>query len=177
MFHLVFALLMYLACVAQAGLRTDVAFGPVAPDWLGLMLVMALLTFDQKAALVWAAVVGLLADCLTAEALGIGMTCAVVIACVAQRLGLPGRNDSLLSVGMIAFLVVFALGLTSSTARLFVADVQVDAVRHVLVVTGTAAYSAVLAVALRLLWRAARQTGRGIIHMRSAEFGMRNDRS
>ena len=127
--HGVLFLLTYLAAVLQAGghFRLSGDAGPIA--YLPLMFVLGMFLFNDWRAIVWAAFVGFISDCLKPDAVGVDMLCAVLVTGIALRMR-RGRRANLPTVAklLMAAGVVFAFQLLSATLSVAVARETADAV-------------------------------------------------
>jgi rod shape-determining protein MreD len=99
--HGLLLIVTYLVAVLQASghFRLHNDGGPVA--FLPLVFVLAVFLFNDWRAVVWAAVMGLVSDCLKPGAVGIDMLCAVLVAGVALRLRRGKRSNPPLIVRML----------------------------------------------------------------------------
>jgi rod shape-determining protein MreD len=120
--HVLLFILTYLAAVLQAGGHFQLPGdgGPVA--FLPLVFVLAVFLFNDWRGIVWAGGGGLVSDCLKADAIGVDMLCAVLVAGVALRMRRGKRVNSPVIVNLLfAAGMVFAFGLLSQALSVTVA--------------------------------------------------------
>jgi rod shape-determining protein MreD len=153
MTHLLLALITYAAFVAQSSLATEIRIAGASPDFLLLVIVVALVKLDDWKALAWAALAGLLIDTLATDHLGIGLVVATLTALVVQLVCRRESEWSLWSIIALSFVVVFTSSLVLSSIRICLASVPVDTGHHFLVVLGQSAYSATVIAVLSLFCR------------------------
>jgi rod shape-determining protein MreD len=79
----------YLAFVWQAALRPELTWNGYAPNFLALALLLVMWSLSDISALIVAAVLGLLSDCLVTRSLGNDMLCFLVVANVLQTICPP----------------------------------------------------------------------------------------
>ncbi|HID22414.1 MAG TPA: rod shape-determining protein MreD, partial [Planctomycetaceae bacterium] len=97
--------------VAQVALRDDLAVGDVRPDYLWAAVAYVAFALDGPRAVIWAAILGLVVDCLSAGPLGPGMLVAAVTTWFVQRsrAARPSEDASSAWFGRILFVVVTML--------------------------------------------------------------------
>ncbi|GAB4140807.1 MAG: hypothetical protein Tsb009_10340 [Planctomycetaceae bacterium] len=131
--HLIIAILTYLALVLQAGWRESIVIGSFSPLFLPMLLAMVAVTVEGPAAIFWAAIIGLISDCLAAEALGIEMLGAILVVFVVQK-NISGRQriseNASVPLGlwaMILFLMTEVLLVFSRAMRLLISGQTIEA--------------------------------------------------
>lgn len=144
MAHLGFFVLLYIACVLDAGRLGGLTADAVQPGFLFLAMITAVLSLGQRSAILWAAVAGLLSDCLAGGPLGVDMLLFVWLAWLWQ-LGIAGKEHS---SGLIMTLATFATGFlwqfSGHSIRLLLAGQACDHSLLMWQVTATAATSSLL---------------------------------
>ncbi|MCH8830206.1 MAG: hypothetical protein IID45_11575 [Planctomycetes bacterium] len=154
--HVCLAITTYAALVLQTGWSARLTAGDILPVFLPLMIVVAIFGLKGPAALVWAAVIGLLGDCLTAEPLGIEMLCALSVTFVAGRMladrtvGSSSRLPSLRLFVLVTFLTVESMLIVSTAARVLLTGRTVSAASLLSATSASAAYSTLIALAVYL---------------------------
>ncbi|MEX0728250.1 MAG: rod shape-determining protein MreD [Planctomycetaceae bacterium] len=78
--HFYLAALLYLAAVLQMGNFLNIAGWFANPAWVWLVLIAAVRHVERPAVMVWGAVIGLCADCVSAGPLGLQLICGVILA-------------------------------------------------------------------------------------------------
>lgn len=158
--HLTLAGLAYVALVVQASVVPAMASGALEPRFLWLAALGAVLLFDGAAGLVWAAVLGLLSDCLCPGPLGIDLTLAALSAALVQRLIPSESRRSFVVVAATVGVGLMVLASGSFAARLWLAGTPVDPA-HVLTISfGTALSTLACGTALWLASRVIAQLAR-----------------
>lgn len=155
--HIRLAILAYFAVVAQTVLGGAIEIGGYAPDFLLLVLVTAIVTLDGWQTILWAAILGLLGDCLTPERLGLGMITVTLTATLVQRVCRREEGWSLASIVVVSFITVFIAVLTVSSLRILLAGRVVDVSWLLGDILGRAGYSTAVALGIAALWRAIRR--------------------
>jgi rod shape-determining protein MreD len=160
--HLGLAALVYIAAAGQAVLAPRLVVAGATPEFLLLAAVAAVLSIRGWSALVWAALIGLIGDCLSDRPPGAGMLAAVIVLLFVQR-GLHARPQ----ISPVQFAVICTVGialivLIRETIASVVAGHALDAPALLLDSASTAAYAALLGLALRLIW-----------HVTTARFSLR----
>lgn len=150
--NIAFALLTYVALVLQASVAPHISFEQAEPNFLMLVLVLALQVVDGWQAIVWAAVSGFLADCLMPEPLGTCMLTSTVAALLVQSSTIRRLRHSALTSVPLAFGTIFSVLLLSAAARLVLAGVHSTNFdpRFTLV---SAAYTVTIGTAALAAWR------------------------
>ncbi len=149
-------ILTYVALVLESSVRTEIAVKGIAPSFLLLVVFAAVLLIDGWPALIWAALAGLLSDCLQPGQLGIDMMCATVVAYVVQR-AIRGRStESTFAIACVNFLMILTIAMASSVVRHPPAPGSDDLMQLLMPALGVAAYSAMLGLVCMTLWRFAR---------------------
>jgi rod shape-determining protein MreD len=156
--YIALILITYIALVLQAGLSSRMALGPISPNFLALVVVMAVFTHNGWKALLGAAIAGFLSDCLAPQGLGIGMLCATLVALTMQPRMRHRFGNSAIVLTLLSFLIVLTISLASTTCRMLLAGVAVDAGPQSLIAAGTAAYSALLGLCGLTCWRLVKRT-------------------
>ena len=150
--HIIILLLTYVAAVGQTSLRSELTIGAATPDFLWLVLVAIVLSIDGWPAIVWAALVGLLADCIAGGRLGSGMLAVLLVVGVAQTLQQTRSSRSALMVPLWLCFIVFATGLLSWLAQVLLAEQLVNNWTAVLQVLLSATYTSLLGLASIVCW-------------------------
>ncbi|MEX1230310.1 MAG: rod shape-determining protein MreD [Planctomycetaceae bacterium] len=78
--HYLLAALLYVAAALQMGGILHLADWFVNPAWVWLVLIAAVRHVERPAVMVWGAVIGLCADCVSAGPLGLQLICGVILA-------------------------------------------------------------------------------------------------
>ncbi len=153
MWHVVFAALAYLAMIAQTVWPAEAAVRGMQPDFLALLLAGALLVFQRRGALVWCAIAGFLADCLSGERLGVGMFLAVLVTLVLGKFVTPRANRSAVFATFLTFVLVFIFSASLAAIRLALQHERVAVeglmIGHAIV----AGYSSLIGLVLLVVWR------------------------
>lgn len=138
----------YLAFVWQASLRPELAWNGYSPNFLVLALLLALWSLTDLTALVAAAGLGLLSDCLANGSLGSDMFCFLIVANVLQMVCPPRlvRHPGwLLGLALLATVLieVSTMALRGTLSR----DISMptDFLHYALTAFGDGLYSALLA--------------------------------
>lgn len=104
-----FLLLFYLAYSLQATVRPEISWHACSPNFLVIFLILCLWNVSEAWGLVFAAVAGLLSDCLAPNLLGADMLCFLVCSVLLQIVCPPHliRHPGLLLVlvNVTAFLI------------------------------------------------------------------------
>ncbi len=87
--HYLLILAGYLAFVWQAALRPELAWNGYSPNFLVLALLLVMWSLNDITALIAAAGLGLLSDCLATRSLGNDMLCFLVVANILQTVCSP----------------------------------------------------------------------------------------
>jgi rod shape-determining protein MreD len=142
--HICLILLTYLALVLQTGVRGPLALNGITPTFLPLVLLIVIFFFEGPSALLWAAVIGFLDDCLTPRELGVGMICATCILYLAQRRLRLRPAESVISVMLYGGFTIFGLLLTTSMFRTLLNGEPIKTVSQFTPVIGTAVYTSLI---------------------------------
>lgn len=144
----------YLAFAWQAALRADIAWHGYSPNFLVLVLIVALWSMNDVSALFAAAVLGLLSDSLAARHLGSDMLCYLAVAVLLQVACPPKllRHYSLVIVLVLIATILIEFSTTALRAMLSqdVADIDgIGAMTYLnwgIVALGCGLYTALVAV-------------------------------
>lgn len=146
------ALLTYAAIVLQIGARAGLSIDGVSPDFLLLALSLTICVLRDRSAVVWAAVIGFLADCLVTGPLGIIMFAAVA-AVYLLRILFPFRPESSIRASTaICFLLTWTVRLASTAAAALVSGTDIDGLSLLTITASIAVYTAVLFCGLRIVY-------------------------
>ncbi len=145
--------LLYFAMVAQGSLASEIVIGTITPDFLLMVLVAAIVLLDGWPAIVWAAMIGLAADCLAPDQLGLGMVAATIAALTAQRLRGDRAVESAVWMTIAMFFIVLGITLGLTLVRVTVTNYRIDWQAIALVASGTAVYSTAIMFAIVIIWR------------------------
>ncbi len=158
MHQLGFVLFTYLAAVLAVGAGSPSLAGVgIGPHFLFLVVVTAVVYFENWTALVWAAVAGSVSDCLFAGPLGVEMACFTAAAFfLLHRLRRPA-SPGVVRLTLLTFATVLAALAVSNTVRLLITGRQFDHARLVLLITSTAAMTALVVGGFRALQTLARK--------------------
>ena len=137
-------LLAYFALVLQTSLRGPLVISGITPVFLPLVLLVVIFFFEGPSALVWAAVIGLLDDCLTPEKLGTGMICATCLLYLAQRRLRLRPAESIFSVMLFGGFTLFGLLLATSMLRTLLNGESIGSVSQFTPIIGTALYTSLI---------------------------------
>ena len=155
MHQLGFGLVLYAAAVLQGGGTVGLFGLAVQPHCLMLVVIVAVLYFENWTALLWAALAGLLSDCLSTGPLGVDVAGFVAAALfLQQRVRRPSRLSAV-RLTWLTFGMVFTTLAFSNTIRLLITGRQFDHARLVLLVFATALVSAFTVGGFRLFQAAA----------------------
>nr|AUN35836.1 hypothetical protein [uncultured bacterium] len=158
-------LLSYAALVAQISQREGIAVGGVSPDFLALVLLAAAFWLNGTSAVAWAALSGLLADCLASTQPGIRMLIAtLLVAGVQTCIGPEWRKSGFVQV-LLGFALVCALLTGTEVAHLLLAHQPIVFPKIWSPLVSTALYTSALAIGLRTVWKTASR----IVPVRSTE--------
>lgn len=146
-------LLAYVAAVLQTNAELNSVLGMFAPNLLMLVLVTAAMKIRGWPAIVWAAGLGLLADCLTAERLGVQMICATLAAWLIQRALDERWGESAWSIALLCFSTIFLVTFAANLARMLLSERQVGMGEFFQATIGTSTSSALLALFTVWFWR------------------------
>jgi rod shape-determining protein MreD len=142
--------LIYVALVADATAGEALAVGGIRPAWLLLAATVALSTVGDGTALAWAALAGLLHDCLGAGGLGAGMLCATTVAWLVRRTTRLGPGESLWLVAAIGLPALVAMHLGTSILSALVDRQPIAFISVATRSLQTAALTGAIGLALRL---------------------------
>ena len=170
MHQLGFVLFTYLAAVLFVGTGSPELLGVgIQPHYLLLVVITAVLYFQDWTALVWAAAAGLLSDGFSSGPLGVDMASFTLAAFFMlhqlRRQTTPGG----VQLTVLCFGVTFATLTLSNTLRLLLTNRSFDHARLVLLITSTAMATALVVGGFRLL----QAVGRRVMlrsHRRAASF-------
>lgn len=152
MHQLGFVLFTYLAAVLHVGTGQAMWAGVgVQPHYLLLVVITAVLYFQDWTALVWAAAAGLLSDGLSSGPLGVEMASFTMAAFFLQHRLRRHTSPGALRIMLLCFLATFATLALSNTLRLLITSRSFDHARLVLLVTSTAMATALLVGGFRML--------------------------
>ena len=146
-------LLAYVALVVETSLADRLIAGGTQLSLLPLVVVAAVLTIDGWPGVAFAAMVGLLADCLSSGPLGVEMFCAVWVALAIQQVRRERAPKSALVLTGLSFFAVFAIAFSSAVLRHVFAGQAVVFAEAIPAVTWVAAVSALVCFATVLTWR------------------------
>ena len=149
--------LLYCALIAQSSVAPAIAIGASVPDFLLMLLVAVVVLLDGWPVIVWAAGIGLAADCLAPDRLGIGVVTATVAALVAQRLRGERGAGSAVSITLATFLIVLTVSLTACLTQAALSNRPADLKTVALFASGSAVYSAAVSLALIAIGRTAKR--------------------
>ena len=155
--HIGLVILVYSALILQISLRPQIMIGSVGPDFLTLTTAIAAFLLPGRTAIVWSAVIGLLADTLAGGPLGVEMFCAVGVTFAFHTIVVPGNNRSWLSSFLFGFPFIFTLLLTSSAARGLMVGQHIDWAPLTALSAWTSVYSTLLFFVLLWLFAKGRQ--------------------
>lgn len=178
MIQIPFFITVYVALVFQVELRDPLLIGTAAPDFLALLVAAALFLHQQRTALVWTAVIGLLMDAIATGPLGISMLVCTGVALIVQLRPGVSRRSSAMALAVYSGLIVFAILWASEGARMVLAGRPVEPLAFSLACAGSALYSGCVGLAALLVGRILRRltpwrTSRNDIH--SARHRMLTD--
>ena len=137
-------LLVYFALVLQTGVRGPLAINGITPVFLPLVLLIVVFFFKGPSALLWAGIIGLLGDCLTPGALGVGMICATCILYLAQRRLRLRPAESIISVMLYGGFTISGLLLAKIILRTLLDGESIGSVSQFTPVIGTALYTSLI---------------------------------
>ncbi len=155
--HIGLVFLVYSALILQISLHPQIMIRSVGPDFLTLTTAVAAFLLRGRTAIVWAAVIGLLADTLAGGPLGVEMFCAVGVTFAFHTIVAPGNNRSWLPSLLLGFPFIFTLLFTSSAARGLIVGQHIDWAPLTDLSAWTAVYSALLFFVLLWLFTKGRQ--------------------
>lgn len=155
MAHAAMLLLTYAALVSQVSLRESLAVSGIAPDFLSLVVVVAAFGLRGASAIVWAAIGGLLADCLSSSSLGLQMLVAtLVVAFIQTCIGVDWRRSGFVQA-LVGCAMILVLISSAQIAQLIMNGQPVVAPRILPPLAATAIYSSGLGIVLRMFWKLA----------------------
>ena len=134
--HLGLLSLVYVAASAQAVLGPRIAIGGAAPEFLLLVAVAAAMVVRGWSAIVWAALIGLIGDCLSDRPPGIEMLATTVVVLFVQRM-LYAKPDVSMTRG--AVLAAAAVAVIVLAREAVAAAVTGDPIAPRMLLSGTAA--------------------------------------
>jgi rod shape-determining protein MreD len=152
MHQLGFVLFTYGAAVLFVGAGSSSVGGLIVqPHYLLLVVITAVLYFDHWSAIVWAAVAGLLSDCLSTGPLGVEMACFTGMAYMMQHQLRRHSSPGVLRITLLCFTLSLATLALSNTIRLLITSRHFDHARLVLLISCTAAMTALIVGGFRVL--------------------------
>ena len=152
MHQLGFVLFTYGAAVLYVGMGSASFAGVgVQPHYLLLVVITAVLYFQDWTALLWAALAGLLSDGLSAGPLGVEMASFTAAACFMQHQLRRHTSPGLVRITLLCFAVTLATLALSNTLRLLITNRSFDHARLVLLITSTAMATALVVGGFRML--------------------------
>ena len=161
--HLGLLCVVYVAAAAQAVLAPRIAIGGAAPEFLLLVAIAAALAVRTWSAIVWAALIGLIGDCLSDRPPGIEMLVTTVVVLFVQRV-LYAKPDVSAIRGVVvatAAVAVIVLAREAVTAAL-----TGDPIAPGTLLSGSAAAalsSCVCGLLLYGVWQAIRTLARSLV--------------
>lgn len=152
MMHIVLSLMAYVSLVLDVGAQSELSLYGVPPQFLLLTLSVAVVCLRDNSAILWAAVIGFLADCISSGPLGVSMFCSI-IAVFALRKMLPRQKAYYppMSIG-ICVVLSFAVLVSSSAARSLISGQSVDWRSLLAIGASGAGYTAALFAGLRICY-------------------------
>jgi rod shape-determining protein MreD len=148
--------LVYVAASAQAVLGPRIAIGGAAPEFLLLVAVVAALAVRDWPAIVWAALIGLVGDCLSDRPPGIEMLATTVVVLFVQRMLYVKSDVSMFRGAVLATTAVAVIVLARDAIA---AAVSGDPIAPAMLLTGSAAaalYSTGCGLLIYSVWQAIR---------------------
>jgi rod shape-determining protein MreD len=146
------ALLTYAAIVLQIGARAGLSIDGVSPNFLMLALSLVICCLHDRSAVVAAAVIGFLADCLVAGPLGTTMFAAVIAVYLLRKLFPFRPGTSIRASTAICFLLTWAVRLASTAATALISGTNIDWLPLLTITASIAVYTAVLFCGLRIVY-------------------------
>lgn len=150
--HIAFAGLLYSALVLQLEAGRW-AVGPFVPQFLWVIVVAAVFLYDGATAIVWAAIVGGLSDCLTPDRLGLDLILATLTAAAMQRWCVNGAARTLLAFAVWIVPGLFVAVAASLILRSVIGGASLPLLQLVWISGGIALYSGALAIAAVIAFR------------------------
>lgn len=142
--HLGFAFLAYLSTVLQVSVAPHLAIGGAEPQFLLLVMIVAAFTVSEWTAILWAAIAGLLLDCIGGGPFGVGMLCCTLTgAFLSQWRQKADRPHAAALVGII-FMALCSELFLAGTLSAVLSSQLVDHVRLMVVVFGSALWTTAL---------------------------------
>ncbi len=158
MHQLGFVLFTYLAAVLYVGAGSPALAGVgIEPHFLFLVVVTAVLYFENWTALVWAAVAGLVSDGLSAGPLGVEMACFMAAAFFLLHRLRRQVSPGIFRLTLLTFVTALAALAVSHTVRLLLTGRQFDHARLMLLIASTSAMTALVVGGFRALQMLARK--------------------
>jgi rod shape-determining protein MreD len=142
--HICLILLTYFALVLQTSARVPFTIGTITPVFLPLVLLVVIFFFESPSALLWAATIGLLDDCLTPEKLGTGIVCSTFILFLVQRRLRLRPAESIFSVMLYGGFTLFGLLLATSALRTLLNGESISSVSQFTPIIGTVFYTSLI---------------------------------
>ncbi|MDB5340349.1 MAG: hypothetical protein JWN70_5968 [Planctomycetaceae bacterium] len=144
--HYLLILAGYLAFVWQAALRPELAWNGYSPNFLVLALLLVMWLLTDIAALIAAAGLGLLSDCLATRSLGNDMLCFLVVANVLQTICSPRlvRHPGWL-LGLVLLATILIEVSTTALRGTLNHEASMVSLRVLLTAVGDGLYTALLA--------------------------------
>lgn len=150
---------VYVAAVLETACGPEIVAGVACPDFLGLTLVAAALLLNERGAVVVAVLIGLVADCLTPDRLGIDVVCSSVVAYGVLRVRGDRKSHHALEILSIMLAAISCLNVLSGGLRMIVNHRPVSFPELVLGSASAAVSTAVLALAMLVGCFLARRLG------------------
>ena len=152
MTHIALVLMTYIGFVLDLGARSELSLNGVSPEFLLLALSVAATCQRDDSAIIWAALIGFLVDCISSGPLGVTMFCSIAAVFVMRKM-LPRRKPYYppVSVG-ICVVLAFAVLVSSSAARILIVGQAIDWRSLLTLAAGGAGYTAVLFTGLRITY-------------------------
>ena len=150
--HLVTACLIYLSLVLQSYLASDLAIDSFRPWFPGIILAIGILLHTEVAGLVWAGILGLALDGLSAERLGVHLVISTVVAMALMMTRHDIHSNRSVLLGVFVFAGSLLWRFVSMTTFAMLAGRDADIQASLTIALGDGIYTTVLTTAASLLF-------------------------
>jgi rod shape-determining protein MreD len=161
--HIGLAFLVYVAAAAQAVLAPRLAMGGAEPEPLLLAALAASLAVRGWPAIVWAAVAGLIGDCLSERPLGIEMLIATIVVLFVQRALHTKQDFSTWFGGCVCTAAIATIVLSRETVAAAITSHPISPGPLLAASTTAAVYSTLVGVLLYGIWHTLRGVTRRVL--------------
>ena len=151
--HLVTVCLIYASMVLQSSVSNDVAFGSFRPWLPGVALVACVVMHNRVAGLVWASLLGLGVDSVSADRLGVHVVLVTLVAIGLSMMQQEGRSHGAVYTGVLVLAATSLWRSLSAAIQGILADQRFDFPRVLISAFGDGVYTAVLTIVVLLFVR------------------------